>query len=353
MKTWLLVVLLGVASASQVRTQRAGNVQPTTSGRRSYPCSDPLYHARRGMPAAIELHREELIHLLHPSKLLDGEGKLEHGCELAAVEWPYLPKTYLVAYQTIVSAKKNPNGVYDSFRTLALALVRVSDDGTSFSVVAKTLKPLEFRSDLYLERFDLAPYRLNENETAFGLRTAVYEMYTGGEGRDGFLELLRAKDGRIEPILSTLMDSAFFPRGEEPVDPKTTTIHVLPTKTNGVFDLKKSVRSGGRAIFRWNGRAYETQDPEPVECYLNLKCDRINWLVARVNTSLEQCPNSLGASVFEQGASGARVLGAIPDGNRLAIDLSQSTAAYYWAEGNGFQGTLRGYVSRNCVQMDE
>jgi hypothetical protein len=186
---------------------------------------------------------------------------------------------YLVPFETIVRTSQEQREVS---RKLALAMVRVSGAGSCFDLIAKTAAPLEratiepptIDGGLRLDHFDFAPYRLNEQETAFGLRSYFYTMYIGGSGHDEVLELFRVKDGMIEPVLWTWMASSNLVKGEQRGDPKGAVIRVLPTKTKGMFDLKKSARGGRSAIYRWNGQRYETHDPEPMKCF-NEPCQNI------------------------------------------------------------------------------
>jgi hypothetical protein len=348
--------------APQARAQACGPATP--SGKFADPsiladkCSGEFYDraGRREMPPAIQTRQSELMQQLHPANLLMERRKIERGCMPAAQAWPHRANLYLVPFETMVREQKRGGGEKEASRSLAIALVRVSGDGACLSVIAKTAQPLERKGELELDHFDFAPYRLNAHETAFGLRSFFNTAYVGGGGRDEVLELFRVKDGVIEPILWTLVASSSFRHGEQDGDPKGAVIRVLPTKTNGVFDLKKRVRGGGAAIFRWNGHAYETHNPEPVEC-LNDPCYSIQWELAtqgQIDASSAKCPNSLGASVFANADDDAGVLGAIPDGNRVKVYLSRSTADFYWAEGDGFedQGRLRGYIYRDCAQMD-
>jgi hypothetical protein len=79
------------------------------------------------------------------------------------------------------------------------------------------------------------------------------------------------------------------------------------------------------------------------------------WIDA---SSSSTCPTSLGASVFAEAYGGAQALGAIPDGYRVSVDLSRSTANFYWTEGTAFSdlfksgSKLSGYVFRDCVRVD-
>jgi hypothetical protein len=347
------------------------------------------------MPAAIRAGLPGLMQQLHPASGVMQNNTIESGCLPVAVSWPHPhPATrkpsepgdranlYLVPFETFLRETNDIGGWKETPRSLAIALVAVQDSGASgssdaaFSVVARTLQPL--RHETTLDAFDFADYRLNEYETAFGLRSFLYTTYIGGGGMDEFLELFRVKDGVIRPILRTLIGSSNVVKGEERGDPKGAVIQVLATKTKGMFDLKKSVRGGRSAIFRWNGRVYETHDPEPVEC-VNERCDDIEdlageaeslpaqssndpcegvlWDLAiqgRIDTSFDRCPNSAGANVLAQAADGARVLGAIPEGRKINVYLGHSPANFYRVEGGGMpgQGWMSGFVHRKCVRLE-
>jgi hypothetical protein len=291
----LLATVQMLALCLPAGAQQGGRETP--SGRFADPslvsdrCWDSLYDraGRREMPRALQAGLPRLMELLHPDKLVMENGNIERWCKPAVVAWPDhhpSPPTpggpgtpghanlYLVAFETIVHKTHYEGTMEEASRKLALALVRVSGDGDSWQAIAKTAEPLERKAELVLDRFDFAPYRLNEHETAFGLRSYFNTTYIGGGGHDQILELFRLRDDTIEPVLWTLIGSSNFVKGEQRGDPKGAVIRVLPEKTNGKFDLKKSVRGGGSQIFRWNGQRYETHDPEPVECF-NEPCENI------------------------------------------------------------------------------
>lgn len=440
----MLVLALGWLAQTGTQARAQEGESGTSCHKFADPCWDKLYEYTTSREAfrAMQAGLPELMQQLHPDDLLREDKRIERGClpvvealphrhpatRTSRVPWspdphpatrkprmsgtpdahpgpptpggpgtPDLANLYLVAFATFVREFDEEKGWREIPESLALALValrdtgsRISGDGASFSVVAKTPQPLKRTSEL--DRFDFAAYQLNENEMAFGLRSHFQAKYGGG-GRNEILELFRVKDSTFEPVLRTLMASSSF-AGVERGDREGAEIHVLKTKTRGVFDLKKSVRGGRAAIFRWNGHAYESHDPEPVICVnaacnkikrelklqrqpaaghatsagvsgpdeklgepLNDRCKKVQWELASessIDSLSNGCPSIGSAEVLSQAEAGAGVLGKIPDRRQVGVYLSWSTPDFYRVEGNGSeqQEWLSGYVLKNCVRMD-
>lgn len=232
---------------------------------------DTFQSSKQPTPPAIVAAEAEFIRQLHPGKLTDEPEKVERGCKLMIRARNLAEGRYAVAYQTIVYIPSGSGGVSEESRTLAVGLVSLAKDAGTAALTAKTAAPLERRPNEKPERFDLARYELNEKEMAFGFRSVIYEAYGGGGGADVYLTLFRENNGTLDVILSSLISSSNLVHGEERGDQKDAIIKVLPRKTNGIFDLEKSI-AGRKQIWQWNGKAWETKDPEPVEC-VNPSCE--------------------------------------------------------------------------------
>ena len=235
---------------------------------------ETFQHSKQPTPPAIMAAEEEFIRQLHPAKLIDEPAKVERGCKLMVRARSLFPGQYAAAYQTIVYIPSGSEGVDEASRTLAVGLINLTKDGSTAAPAAKTATPLELRPNERTERLDLARYELNEKEMALGLRTAIHESYAGGGGDDIYLTLFRENNGRLDVILTALISSSNIGHAEERGVRKDAIIKVLPRKTNGIFDLEKSI-FGRKQVWQWNGKAYATKDPEPVDC-VNPSCEERN-----------------------------------------------------------------------------
>ncbi len=238
-------------------------------------CSDSPLYIQSNMSAAIMNRQEEVISKLHPAPLIKSPNVYELECGLLVKPWKYSPNGFIAVFETTVLKPSGSGGASEEYRTISVGLITVAKDGNSVSVDARTAQPYRLEQDVRFDRFDLAAYQLSATETAFGLRTVKNTMYAGGGGADEYLELFRVKDGAVVPILSTLMKSTALIAGEwrndgtrehhDAGDEKGAFIRVLKVKTNGFFDFEKYVSSGKHAIFHWNGKAFATSDPDPLE----------------------------------------------------------------------------------------
>jgi len=121
---------------------------------------------------------------------------------------------------------------------------------------------------------DTARYQISETERAFGVRTkhALPKRYACFA--DQTLDLFRIVGTDIVRILHTDVayeQVVYDPDNEDgdhdpecSVSPKDGTFRMLPTKTNGFFDLERNQKDGVKSlIYRWNGSAYEPGTPDP------------------------------------------------------------------------------------------
>lgn len=121
---------------------------------------------------------------------------------------------------------------------------------------------------------DTARYQISETERAFGVRNkhALPKRYACFA--DQTLDLFRVVGTDIVQILHT--DVAYDQVVYDPdntdgdrdpdcsVSPKDGTFRMLPTKTNGFFDLERNQKDGVKSlVYRWNGSTYEPSTPDP------------------------------------------------------------------------------------------
>jgi hypothetical protein len=111
------------------------------------------------------------------------------------------------------------------------------------------------------EGFDLAPYRIAADQTAFGLRGVWTESYSGGGANYSALYLFAVVDGAVKQILAVPM-SAFQDiagdwhkdgtRDHQIIDAANLLV-VTPHSTAGHFDLLLKARAGhGQRTYRWS-----------------------------------------------------------------------------------------------------
>jgi len=121
---------------------------------------------------------------------------------------------------------------------------------------------------------DTARYQISETERAFGVRTKHTLPKRYACFADQTLDLFRVVGKDIVRILHTDVayeQVAYDPDNEDgdrdpdcSVSPKDGTFRMLPTKTNGFFDLERNQKDGVKSlVYRWNGSAYEPSTPDP------------------------------------------------------------------------------------------
>jgi hypothetical protein len=200
--------------------------------------------------------REALIHALHPDKF----GLSEKILGVGVKPWPRVPGTF-VALQEEEILQSSQSGDKIAQKRWFVAMVR---PGNPIQVIARPKKYFPYQPEYSFNRFDLAPYRLNSKEYAFGLRWChVLEVHAGVAAGNyygwEFLDLFRVRDGVIEPILSTPMYFYATDGGEE----HAASLSVSKKSTDGFLDLIKTAGKAKPAVFRWDGRAFVTKDMDP------------------------------------------------------------------------------------------
>jgi hypothetical protein len=231
-------------------------------------------------PLPATLPSEALRRDIPARPLLESPTEIEVVCGVFGRQWrSQRTPSYLVFLETAIFRRASVANAAPVRKGLRSALYRQDVDG-QYRLVAKSAEPFELRGEKKVDDLDLAPYRLTENEYAFGVLTL--EDYDGCEGSycygtRSFLEIFRVNGKVIRPILSTLLWSEASSTGpvnddnltrdtETLGDRNAAVISVLKTRTRGVFDWKKRKRAKS-AIFKWNGERYETADEDPVIDY--------------------------------------------------------------------------------------
>jgi hypothetical protein len=140
-----------------------------------------------------------------------------------------------------------------------------------------------------LYQIDTASYRISDTEIAFGVR--VVHEYQGKFScfADQVLHLFRVVGKDVVRILTA---DAFYKQcgeGEDdceyydpecfaedaPFPPKGrgATFRMLPTQTNGFYDLQRTLKGGPTVTFRWDGQRYEMEGKDPTDHGMREKSD--------------------------------------------------------------------------------
>ncbi|WP_266172014.1 hypothetical protein [Dyella subtropica] len=133
---------------------------------------------------------------------------------------------------------------------------------------------------------DLIPYRISDQETAFGVRFSNSYTSTAHSDTQEVLSLYRYADGAVTPIFTALTDSSGYDRdeaaecakgkagqGKPPTDAQQDAcdaanmteqhyaLSFSPHITNGHYDVlvraKSKAAPGKTARFSWNGKSYQ------------------------------------------------------------------------------------------------
>ncbi|MDR3352062.1 MAG: hypothetical protein LBO00_03445 [Zoogloeaceae bacterium] len=155
-------------------------------------------------------------------------------------------------------------GVFD-FANGKFVPIAKSDDISDMEFMISVLGEESTRLDYH--KFDLANYRLNEKEKAFGVRGGHDIGYSGGGAYCEFLVLFRIVGDQLVRVFGaemyTFQDIAgdWHKDGTRDHDiyENKSTLRVLKTKTNGFFDWELRTSDGDNARYRWNRQkgAYE------------------------------------------------------------------------------------------------
>lgn len=113
------------------------------------------------------------------------------------------------------------------------------------------------------ERFDFAPFKINDTETAFGLRLGWNEGYSGGTGYFEGLALFKIEGTQIINILSEPIYYYQDIAGEWHKDSTRdhefyegrNVLSMLSDKTDGYYNIQiKTQDSHWKRLFKWNSK---------------------------------------------------------------------------------------------------
>lgn len=122
-----------------------------------------------------------------------------------------------------------------------------------------------------IARVDTAAYQFAEGDLGFAVRTYETEFYTHADNvATEVVHLFRVTGGVVQHVLETDVGTVKFGCLREDAEcggaslkqlgreewSEIATLHVLPTRTRGVFDLLKKTQGRPNMKFRWNGLRY-------------------------------------------------------------------------------------------------
>jgi hypothetical protein len=154
-----------------------------------------------------------------------------------------------------------------------------------------------------LYRIDTGPYRISDSETAFAVRVDhvrtekhycysdqvfhlfrvvgndVVRILTTDSFYEQFDQIDLAKEDSWEAQTQVVNDplcsyggKVFPPKGQSAV------FHMLPTQTNGYYDLQRSKKGWPTTTFRWNGHTYALDGKDPIDHHVREEWD---WCTGR------------------------------------------------------------------------
>ena len=151
---------------------------------------------------------------------------------------------------------------------------------------------------------DTAAYKISDAERAFGVRIVHALHDTHYCFADQVLHLYRVVGEEIVRILTTdvfyeqfdqidLANKEVRTDDEEdqmvkdpdcscdkrcPPKARTATLRMLPTATNGFYDIERSLKGAPKTVFRWNGKAYAPDHPDTTDHHVREEWD---WCTGR------------------------------------------------------------------------
>lgn len=153
-------------------------------------------------------------------------------------------------------------------------------------------------------RIDTARYRISDGETAFAVRIVHYRPEAHWCFSDQVLHLFRVVGSDVVRILEA---DAFYEQLDQielarqdteeamnqlvdapncsfdydkPFPPKgrAAVFRMLPSKTQGFYDIQRTQKGGPTVVFRWNGQRYVMEGKDPVDHHVREEWD---WCTGR------------------------------------------------------------------------
>ncbi len=271
MKHLLLILFFIVISATFAAGQSKSRTADKIEGCHALPWQADARDWDVGQNLPKGLKKEEFVKLLRPSAIIPTEfnpkGEIVEG--VGVKPWKYLANAWVVAVETDVRVANSVGGTDSAGRYLSMAVIKRAPNSASYTVLAKTGEPFKFDDRFQFNKFDFAPFQLSESEYAFGIKRCVIYSGTGATNSYESIDLFRLSGENIEKIFSTPVKyEKSTIRGDASQDSiKKAIISVAPEKTDGYFNLIKKFGTGKPAVFRWDGKFYQTKDKDPFAAF--------------------------------------------------------------------------------------
>jgi hypothetical protein len=165
-------------------------------------------------------------------------------------EWntnKYVITACVMKDSTLFNISKSPKGECGD-ESFDVYIGVISYDGHDYNFDYRTDVPISMNitddCNSYFFKLDLAPYRVNESDTAIGFRRVYFTGYTGGGIGEEQLLLFMPHEKKLHKILDLsvksydVMAELSNPDGSRDPSEYTykSTLHVLKTKTSGFYD---------------------------------------------------------------------------------------------------------------------
>ena len=201
----------------------------------------------------------------------DSSGQKIEWSEFGVIEWPQKKNSFVVLGNRILRKFEKPFNVLIGRELYVGVIERTNDHPNNFKLRAHLNKPLRLDSALSASVIgpDFANYRLNDEETSFGIRICYYWgglRYSAQNKED--ITLFRLNKNELTPVLTTptrwyaleQQDGAPFREADF-----VAFLKVENSKTLGFYDWTKRSKGKSSQRFRWNGSAYKSSEPEIIK----------------------------------------------------------------------------------------
>lgn len=195
--------------------------------------------------------------------LPDSSGQRVEWKEFGVIAWPQKTDYFVVFGKKVNSALAGE--LYVGI------LEGTNDNPKTFKLQARLNNPLQLENSLSASVIgpDFANYRLNENETSFGIRICYYwgGLRYSGQNKEN-ITLFRLNKNELYPVLTT--STRWYAWDQQNGAPLREAdfiafLKVENSKTLGFYNWTKRSKGKSSQRFRWNGSEYTSSDPEIIK----------------------------------------------------------------------------------------
>lgn len=216
------------------------------------------------LPKGIDA--KEVIGLIAPDR------DATRAIQLEVKPWRYKNNAYLAYVSFSIDADKyDPTG-YDEDPSY-LGVIEYANTNSGVKLIARTAGPVDLVATIVekeehsfggISKFDLAPYKINDKEVAFGLRFTMHTAYGGGGSETEYLALFRIEEDKVTNILTEPISSHSDIAGDWHDDGTRDhtsnesyyVLSVLKHTTQGYNDLRINEKNGrSKMTFVWSNEA--------------------------------------------------------------------------------------------------